>query len=96
MKRTARLLLSRGRPRVAWAEVAADESLRLLCGGPGSACTGKGPGRCRILAPCQPSKIVAVGLNYREHIEEMGHAGVPDEPVIFLKQARPHPGRGSL
>ncbi len=31
-----------------------------------------------------PSKIVAVGLNYRSHAEELGMQ-VPREPVIFLK-----------
>ncbi len=38
----------------------------------------------RLLAPCEPTKIVAVGLNYKDHIIEMGHE-LPDEPVIFLK-----------
>ncbi len=38
----------------------------------------------RLLAPCVPSKIVAVGLNYRDHAEELGMP-VPDEPVLFLK-----------
>ncbi len=37
-----------------------------------------------LLAPCVPTKVVCVGLNYRPHIAEMGHA-FPDEPVIFLK-----------
>ena len=37
-----------------------------------------------LLAPVAPSKIVAVGLNYRDHAEEM-HLAVPDEPSIFLK-----------
>lgn len=32
----------------------------------------------------RPSKVVAVGLNYRQHIEEMGEE-VHDEPVLFLK-----------
>lgn len=31
-----------------------------------------------------PSKIFCVGLNYREHIEEMGHP-VPDDPTLFAK-----------
>jgi len=31
-----------------------------------------------------PSKIVCLGLNYRDHAEESG-AVVPDEPVIFMK-----------
>lgn len=38
----------------------------------------------RILAPVVPSKIVAVGLNYRDHAQEVG-AALPEEPVIFLK-----------
>lgn len=38
----------------------------------------------RLLSPCSPSKIVAVGLNYRDHAEEMGSA-LPEEPRIFLK-----------
>ena len=37
----------------------------------------------RLLAPCQPSKVVAVGLNYRLHAKETGQK-VPKEPVIFL------------
>ncbi len=32
----------------------------------------------------RPSKVVAVGLNYRQHIEEMGEK-VHDDPVLFLK-----------
>jgi len=31
-----------------------------------------------------PSKIVCLGLNYRDHAEE-GGAAVPEEPVIFMK-----------
>jgi 2-keto-4-pentenoate hydratase/2-oxohepta-3-ene-1,7-dioic acid hydratase in catechol pathway len=38
----------------------------------------------RLMAPCEPSKIVAVGLNYRRHAEETGHE-LPAEPVLFLK-----------
>ena len=33
---------------------------------------------------CRPSKIVCVGLNYRDHARESGMA-VPDEPVLFFK-----------
>src|SRR5438094_567954 len=32
----------------------------------------------------RPSKIVCVGLNYRDHARESGMA-VPDEPVLFFK-----------
>ena len=38
----------------------------------------------RLLAPCQPSKIIAMGLNYRKHAEEV-RAPIPDNPLIFLK-----------
>ncbi len=37
-----------------------------------------------LLAPVVPSKIVAVGLNYRDHAEEM-NVPVPAEPRIFFK-----------
>jgi 2-keto-4-pentenoate hydratase/2-oxohepta-3-ene-1,7-dioic acid hydratase in catechol pathway len=38
----------------------------------------------RLLSPCSPSKIVAVGLNYRDHAEEMKLV-LPSEPLLFLK-----------
>jgi 2-keto-4-pentenoate hydratase/2-oxohepta-3-ene-1,7-dioic acid hydratase in catechol pathway len=38
----------------------------------------------RLLAPLLPSKVVCVGQNYADHIEEMG-AERPPAPVIFLK-----------
>jgi 2-keto-4-pentenoate hydratase/2-oxohepta-3-ene-1,7-dioic acid hydratase in catechol pathway len=38
----------------------------------------------RLLAPCQPSKIVCIGRNYVEHAAEHG-AEVPKEPLVFLK-----------
>ncbi len=37
-----------------------------------------------LLAPCQPSKIVCVGLNYVEHAREL-KMQLPDEPILFLK-----------
>jgi 2-keto-4-pentenoate hydratase/2-oxohepta-3-ene-1,7-dioic acid hydratase in catechol pathway len=37
-----------------------------------------------LLAPCSPSKIVAVGKNYVDHAAEMG-TPVPSEPLLFLK-----------
>ena len=37
-----------------------------------------------FLAPCFPSKIVAVGRNYKAHAEELGNT-VPQEPLLFLK-----------
>jgi 2-keto-4-pentenoate hydratase/2-oxohepta-3-ene-1,7-dioic acid hydratase in catechol pathway len=38
----------------------------------------------RLLAPCMPSKIVAVGLNYADHISEMTEEARKD-PVLFIK-----------
>jgi len=44
------------------------------------------PSSIRLLAPVEPTKIVCVGLNYREHVKESQSADeVPDEPVLFLK-----------
>ncbi len=37
-----------------------------------------------LLSPSQPSKIVCIGLNYREHANEL-KMKLPDEPIIFLK-----------
>jgi len=47
----------------------------------------------RLLSPVVPSKIVAVGLNYKDHAREMGKA-IPEEPLLFLKapSALNHPG----
>ena len=38
----------------------------------------------RLLAPCEPSKIVCVGRNYAAHAAELGNE-MPKEPLIFLK-----------
>ena len=38
----------------------------------------------KLLPPCEPTKIVAVGLNYRAHATEMGKE-LPEEPLLFLK-----------
>ena len=37
-----------------------------------------------LLCPVTPTKVVCVGLNYKNHIAEMGHA-TPASPVIFMK-----------
>ena len=42
------------------------------------------------LAPCEPSKIVCIGLNYVEHVRESltvaaGTQAPPDEPLFFFK-----------
>ncbi|MGB9735340.1 MAG: fumarylacetoacetate hydrolase family protein [bacterium] len=38
----------------------------------------------KLLAPVMPSKIVAIGLNYKAHAKEFGKP-MPDEPLIFIK-----------
>ncbi len=39
----------------------------------------------KLLAPVPfPPKIICLGLNYRDHVEETGRR-LPDEPVIFMK-----------
>ena len=40
----------------------------------------------KLLAPCVPSKIVALGVNYQSHGDEMSHR-IPAEPLIFIKPA---------
>lgn len=42
------------------------------------------PDTYQLLAPCEPSKIIAVGKNYAAHAAEMG-GSVPAEPLLFLK-----------
>lgn len=37
-----------------------------------------------VFPPVYPSKVVAVGLNYRDHAQEMKEE-IPDEPILFLK-----------
>jgi 2-keto-4-pentenoate hydratase/2-oxohepta-3-ene-1,7-dioic acid hydratase in catechol pathway len=37
-----------------------------------------------LLAPCRPATVVAIGLNYRDHAEEM-KMELPAEPIMFLK-----------
>ncbi len=40
----------------------------------------------QLLPPSQPSKIVCVGLNYRDHARELDMQ-IPDNPILFLKPA---------
>jgi len=41
-------------------------------------------GEVKLLSPCLPSKIVALGLNYRAHAEET-NTPLPNAPLVFLK-----------
>ena len=38
----------------------------------------------RLLAPARPSKMLCIGVNYRDHAAEMKKA-MPEEPVLFMK-----------
>ena len=38
----------------------------------------------KLLPPAEPTKIVAVGKNYKAHADEMGE-GQPEDPLLFLK-----------
>lgn len=40
--------------------------------------------RVDILAPVKPAKVICVGLNYKDHIEETG-SEAPDHPSLFFK-----------
>lgn len=46
--------------------------------------TGPAIQPARILPPVTPSKIVAIGLNYRDHAAEMKKA-LPVDPLMFMK-----------
>jgi 2-keto-4-pentenoate hydratase/2-oxohepta-3-ene-1,7-dioic acid hydratase in catechol pathway len=41
-------------------------------------------GDTRLIAPLEPGKIIAIGLNYRDHIAESG-LPTPESPLIFAK-----------
>ncbi len=47
----------------------------------------------RFIAPVTPSKIVSVGLNYRDHAKELGME-IPSDPVIFIKPSTAVVGPG--
>ncbi|HKS76840.1 MAG TPA: fumarylacetoacetate hydrolase family protein [Terriglobales bacterium] len=40
--------------------------------------------KSKLLVPVEPSKIICVGRNYREHASELGNE-VPTEPLLFFK-----------
>lgn len=40
--------------------------------------------QCRLLPPCEPTKVVCVGKNYFDHVKEFG-GPVPEKPILFIK-----------
>jgi 2-keto-4-pentenoate hydratase/2-oxohepta-3-ene-1,7-dioic acid hydratase in catechol pathway len=66
-----------------------DGELRRAGGDPFTSLTPGAPVRgglagVTLLAPVRPSKIVCVGLNYKDHAAEQGKA-LPAEPLLFIK-----------
>lgn len=49
----------------------------------------------RLLAPCLPSKIVAIGVNYKDHAAEMGRK-LPKTPMFFYKHSTAVIGPGDV
>lgn len=47
----------------------------------------------KLKAPTAPSKVVCIGVNYRDHAEEMG-LELPAEPLMFLKPSTTVVGPG--
>jgi len=64
------------------------EKVLLAEGDPFSGFSGFGPlvslEEVKLLPPVEPTKIIGLGLNYRDHAEEVG-LKAPSEPLIFLK-----------
>jgi 2-keto-4-pentenoate hydratase/2-oxohepta-3-ene-1,7-dioic acid hydratase in catechol pathway len=53
------------------------------------------PAQFRLHAPVlRPPKILGIGLNYKDHIQETGRAA-PEVPVVFNKQSTAVTGTGS-
>jgi 2-keto-4-pentenoate hydratase/2-oxohepta-3-ene-1,7-dioic acid hydratase in catechol pathway len=71
-----------------WAREESPGRLRLLSGDPFTGTQDREQSialaTAHLLAPVTPSKIVAIGLNYKDHAAERG-APVPKEPLMFLK-----------
>lgn len=64
------------------------ERLRLLVGDPWTGTTDSSETvlekEARLLAPVQPSKVIGVGLNYKDHAAERNKP-LPKEPLLFFK-----------
>jgi len=70
-----------------WTEVEGEEVVTAAAGPYGRIAFGDetfDPEEVDILAPCEPTKIVAVGRNYADHADERDEE-VPDRPLLFLK-----------
>lgn len=61
-----------------------DATMLELIRGSHSAELGEFVSSSRTLAPLKPGKIVAIGLNYMDHVRETG-LDVPEVPLVFTK-----------
>ncbi|MDR1397316.1 MAG: fumarylacetoacetate hydrolase family protein [Desulfarculales bacterium] len=52
------------------------------------------PDKVEPLAPCEPGKVVVIGLNYRLHAREM-NLDVPQEPLLLTKPSSSAVGFGA-
>ena len=88
MSRPPRIVRLSDGARAFYAHLQEDGTIREVPGDPGGGWGEPGPARECVglswLPPCTPSKIVAVGYNYRAHIAELEHE-VPEEPLLFMK-----------
>jgi 2-keto-4-pentenoate hydratase/2-oxohepta-3-ene-1,7-dioic acid hydratase in catechol pathway len=79
-----------GRPRFAvesaggYRLVDGDDAIATLKERVLAASGGKEVGPSKILPPVAPSKVVAIGLNYKDHAAEMNKP-LPAEPLMFIK-----------
>lgn len=78
-------ILREGKP--VWG-VLEGETVRTLSAAPFEAVSYDGGSlplkECRLLAPCEPTKVVCVGKNYFDHVKEFG-GPVPEKPILFIK-----------
>ncbi|MEU8617298.1 fumarylacetoacetate hydrolase family protein [Streptomyces sp. NPDC048623] len=86
--------------RAGQSAVAAAKALLLECGTEGRAAGVLHPlAEVTLHAPLRPGKIIGVGLNYVEHVEESSRSldtdrELPDRPVLFSKPATAVTGPG--
>jgi len=84
--RYVRVQLSSGQQR--YGLLQADRSVHLLDGPPwrNAQLTDAelSPDEYRLMAPCTPSKVIAVGRNYAKHAAELGN-DLPTSPLLFMK-----------
>ncbi|MGF7185004.1 2-keto-4-pentenoate hydratase/2-oxohepta-3-ene-1,7-dioic acid hydratase in catechol pathway [Desulfitispora alkaliphila] len=51
-------------------------------------------GDVTLLAPCEPSKVICVGLNYADHAKEL-NLKLPNKPLLFMKPSTTVIGPGA-